>query len=173
MKQYLHNIHKNNNTTNHNNTNRINLYYRNQMQYNFRLDRQAITNIIKRHIKPIEKQKQIKLIIYYTKLKTSNLIVKNNTNSAKIHLNQSNVDYEFLCPFRECLSKNKNNSYISQCKNYLYIIYCIAIQPQRYLTYPLSENSAIKQHLIIKHNNNTNQFTSSYERKILTDNNYI
>ena len=54
------------------------------MHYNYKLDKQAITNIIKRHIKPIEKQ--IKLI-YYTRFKTSNLIVKNNTNSAKIHLN--------------------------------------------------------------------------------------
>ena len=41
------------------------------MYYNYKLDEKAITNIIKRHIKPIEKQKQIKLIIYYTKFKTS------------------------------------------------------------------------------------------------------
>ena len=40
------------------------------MQCNFKLDRQAITNAIKRHIKPIEKAKQIKLIIYFTKFKT-------------------------------------------------------------------------------------------------------
>ena len=57
------------------------------MHYNYKLDEQAITNVIKRHIKPIKKQKQIKFIIYYTKFKTSNLIVKNNTKSAKIHLN--------------------------------------------------------------------------------------
>ena len=80
---YLHNIHKNNNTTSNNNMNWINLYYRNQMHYNNKLGEQAITNLIKRHIKPTEKQKQIKLI-NYTKSKTSNLIVKNNTNSAKI-----------------------------------------------------------------------------------------
>ena len=54
------------------------------MHNNYKLDGQAITKIIKRHINPIEKQ--IKLIIYFTKFKTSNLIVKNNTNSAKIHL---------------------------------------------------------------------------------------
>ena len=59
------------------------------MHYNYKLDKQAITNIIKRHIKPIKKRKQIKLI-YYTKFKTSNLIVKNNTNSTKIHLNKTN-----------------------------------------------------------------------------------
>ena len=38
------------------------------------------------------------------------------------------------------------------------------------LTYHLSENSAIKQHLIIKHNNCTNQLTSSDVRKIFTGN---
>ena len=46
------------------------------MPYIYKLDEQAITNIIKRHIKPIDKQKQIKHI-YYIKFKTSNLIVKN------------------------------------------------------------------------------------------------
>ena len=56
IKLYLHNIHKNNNTTNTTNTNRINRYYRNQMHYNYKLDEQAITNTIKRHSKPIEKQ---------------------------------------------------------------------------------------------------------------------
>ena len=73
------------------------------MDYNYKLDEQAINNIIKRHIKPIDKQKQIKLTIYSTKFKTSNLIVKNNINSAKIHLNQTNVSYEFICPFRDWL----------------------------------------------------------------------
>ena len=62
------------------------------MHYNYKLDEQAITNIKKRHIKPTEKQKQIKLI-YYTKFKPSNLIGKNNTKSAKILLNQTNVVY--------------------------------------------------------------------------------
>ena len=37
----------------------------------------------------------------------------------------------------------------------------------------ISENSAIKQHLIIKHNNSTNQLTYSDVRKILTDNKII
>ena len=63
------------------------------MHYNYKLDDQAITNMIKRRIKPIKKQKPIRLIIYYTKFKGSNFIVKNNTNSAKIHLNQTNVVY--------------------------------------------------------------------------------
>ena len=88
IKLYLHNIYKNNNTTNNNNTNRINLYYRNKMHYNYKLNEQAITNIMKRCIKPIKKQKQIKLIVFYTKFETS---IKNKANSVKIHLNQTNV----------------------------------------------------------------------------------
>ena len=47
---------------NNNNTIRFNPYYRNQMHNNYKLDEQALTNIMKRHIKPIEKQKQMKLI---------------------------------------------------------------------------------------------------------------
>ena len=48
IKLYLQNIRKNNNTTNNNNTVRINLYHRNQIHYNYKLDEQATTNIIKR-----------------------------------------------------------------------------------------------------------------------------
>ena len=50
IKLYLQNINKNNNTTNNNNTNKINRYYRNQMHYNYKLNEQTITNIVKRLI---------------------------------------------------------------------------------------------------------------------------
>ena len=129
------------------------------MHYNNKLNKQAITNNI-RLIKPIEKQKQIKLIIYYTKFKTSNLIVKNDTNSAKILLKWTTAVYKCICPFRECLSKNKIDIYIGYT----------TITLSRRLTFRLSENSTIKQHLIRKQNNTTNQFTSSDLRKSLTDN---
>ena len=95
--------------------------------------------------------------------KTFNRKKKNNINSAKMHLNQNNVVYKFICPFRECLPKDKNNSHIGYTTTTL----------SRHLTYDLSENSAIKQHLIIKHKNSTNQLTSSDSRKILTDNTII
>ena len=104
------------------------------MHYNYKLDEQAITNTIERHIKPIENPRQIKLIICYTKFTTSNLIVKNNTNTVKIYLNQTNVVYKFICSFQECLPKNKNNSYIDDT----------TITLSRRLTNNLSENSAIK-----------------------------
>ena len=120
------------------------------MLYNYKLDKQAKTNIIKSHIKPIKNQKQIKLIIYYTKLKASNLIVKNNTNPAKIHLNQTDVVYIFICQFQECVPKNKNNYNIG---------YTTATISHR-RTDHLSKNSTIKQYLIIKHNHSTIQLTS-------------
>ena len=62
-----------------------------------------------------------------------------------------------MCPYRESFPKNKNNSYIDYITTTL----------TRRLTYHLSENTAIKQHLIIKHNNSTEQLTSSDVRKII------
>ena len=53
------------------------------MHKNYLVDEQIITNVIHRHTKPTEPQKQIKLIIYNTKFKTYNLIVKNYTNPPK------------------------------------------------------------------------------------------
>ena len=57
IKLYIQNINKNYNTTNNNITNRINLYYRNQMHCSYKLYEQTITNIIRRH-KPIENKKK-------------------------------------------------------------------------------------------------------------------
>ena len=53
-----------------------------------------------------EPQKQRKPIIYNTEFNSSNLIVKNNVNSFKIPLNQTNEVYKFTCPFRVCRSEN-------------------------------------------------------------------
>ena len=94
IKYNLYTIHQNNENINKNET--INLYYRNQMHKNYKLDEQAITNIIPRHIKPrhikpAEHLKQIKLILYYCTFKTSKLIINYYTNSPKSSLNQNIV----------------------------------------------------------------------------------
>ena len=81
-----------------------------------------------------------------------------NTKSAKILLDQTNIVYKSLCPYQEYLLKSKNNSYIGYTNTTLSCS----------LAYHFSENSTIKQHLIIKHNNSTNHLTSS-DVKILTD----
>ena len=75
-----------------------------------------------------------------------------------MHLNRTNV-YKFICAFQEGLPKNENNSYID------YITTTLSR-----LTNHLSENNTLKWHLIIKHNNSTNQLISSDVRKILIDN---
>ena len=90
------------------------------MHKNYELDKQVITNIICRHIKLTERQKQIKLIIYITEFEMSNLIVKNNTNSPKTFLNQINVVYKFSYPFQKCLSENNitANTFIGHKNNH-------------------------------------------------------
>ena len=123
-----------------------------------------ITNIIHWHIKHIEQQNQIKLIIYYTRFKTSNLIVKNNTNLPKTFLNKTNVVYKFTYPFQVCLSENKIfDTYIGHTMTTLSCC----------LTYHLSDVSAKKQHLMTKHNKDTDQLKSSDIRKILINNTKI
>ena len=69
---------------NNNKTNRINLYWKKQIHKNYKLDQQVRTHNLLRHIQPTKSQKQINFTIYNTKVKTSNLIVKNNTNTTKL-----------------------------------------------------------------------------------------
>ena len=62
--------------------------------------------------------------------------------------------------------------YLSLLSSTLYI-YIYIYTSSRHLTYQLSENRALKKHLIIKHNIITNQLTSSDVRKIFSDNRMI
>ena len=60
------------------------------MHKNYKVDKQVITNIIHRHIKTTKPQKQIKLIIDYTKFKHPTL---------SLRITQTNVAYKFTYPF--------------------------------------------------------------------------
>lgn len=51
--------------------------------------------IIKKYTAPVEEAKNIKLIIYYNKLKTANLISHNNNSLAKSKLYRTNIIYIF------------------------------------------------------------------------------
>ena len=57
----------------------IKLFYRNQMHYNYKSDERISILLIHRNIPPTDPNKEIKLIIYYNKFKTSNLVIKNNS----------------------------------------------------------------------------------------------
>ena len=129
------------------------------MHKNYKVDEQVITKIIYRHIKPTEPQKQIKLIIYYIKFKTSNLIVTIQTPPNP--LTQTNVVYKFTCSFRECFSEN-NITPITDVGLTTTTLSC-----------HLTNISAIKQHIMTKHNNGTEKLKSPDIRKILISNTKI
>ena len=60
----------------------IKLFYCNQMHYNYKSDEKILKTLIHRNILPTDPNKKIKLIIYYNKFKTSNLVIKNNSSSS-------------------------------------------------------------------------------------------
>ena len=98
----------------------------------------------------------IKLVIYYNKFKTSNLVIRNNSSPSIGVLQKTNVIYKFKCPLGDCISDN-NNIYVGLTSTTL----------SRRLTMHLSDTSSIAQHLK-KHSCPTTQL-----RKILTDNTTI
>ena len=80
--------------------------------------------------------KKIKLIIYYNKFKTSNLVIRNNSSPSFGVLQKNNVIYKFKCPLGDCISDN-NNIYVGLTSTTL----------SRRLTMHLSDTSSIAQHL--------------------------
>ena len=54
----------------------IKLCYCNQMHYNYKLDEKILKTLIHKNILPTDPNKKIKLVIYYNKFKTSNLVIK-------------------------------------------------------------------------------------------------
>ena len=63
-------------------TNIYQTFYRDQMHYNYKSDEKILKTLIHRNILPTDPNKKIKLIIYYNKFKTSNLVIKNNSPPA-------------------------------------------------------------------------------------------
>ena len=51
---------------------------------------------------------QIKVIIYYNKLRTSNLVITNNSFSYFGGFQRTKVIYQFKCSLGDCISDNKN-----------------------------------------------------------------
>ena len=49
--------------------------------------------------------KKIRLIIYYKKFKTSNIITSNNTSPSTELLDWTNFVYMFKCPLGNCLQR--------------------------------------------------------------------
>ena len=100
--------------------------------------------------------KKIKLIIYYNKFKSSNLVIKNNPSPSVGVLQKNNVIYQFKCPLGDCISEN----------NYIYVCLTSTTLSKR-LTMHLSNKIPIAQHLK-KHSCPTTEW-----QKILTENTKI
>ena len=122
------------------------------MHYNYKLDENILKTLIKGNILLTDRNKKIKLIIYYNKFKTSNLVINNNSSPSIRVLQKTNVIYQFRCTLRDCISEN-NSIYVGLTSTTL----------SRRLTMHLSGTSSIWQHLK-KHSHQTTEF-----RKILTE----
>ena len=104
----------------------------------FKSDEKILKTLIHRNILPTDPNKKIKLIIYYNKFKTSNLVIRNNspTSIGVLQKKKNNVIYQLKCPLEECISDN-NNIYVGLTSTIL----------SRRLTMHLSDRSSIAQHL--------------------------
>ena len=98
-----------NNILNHKQS--INLYYKKQFHSNYKIDKHILKNLIQKNVLPADPTKKVRLIIYYNKFKTSNLIISNNISPTTELLDTTNVVYMFKCRFGDCVSK-ENNTYV-------------------------------------------------------------
>ena len=89
----------------------INLYYKNQFHSNYKIDEYILKKSYPKKCLPTDPTKKVKLIIYYNKFKTSNLIISNNTSPSTELLDRTNVVYMFKCPLGDCVFK-ENSAYI-------------------------------------------------------------
>ena len=75
---------------------KIKIYYKNQMDGQYKKDEKVIKDIIKKNIKPTNgNKKKIDVVIYYKNLKTKNLIMKNNMTKTQDPLMTSLTVYKF------------------------------------------------------------------------------
>ena len=96
-------------------------------------------NIIRKNVKSVDHNKDIRTIIYYCNRKVNNIIMTNNLNRNEDPLAMSHVVYEIKCPVGGC--ELVNPSYIGQTRNN------IRIRLSQH-----KQNGAIIEHLALHHN---------------------
>ena len=116
------------------NSEKHDVYYRNQYCENYKTDERTLKSIIRENTACINDRDQLRLIIYYKSRTTKSLISKNNLSPALPDLKKSNLVYEFKCPVGEC--EHYENLYIGETTTSL----------SRRLTMHLGQG-AIQQHL--------------------------
>ena len=94
-------------------TETVRLFYKNQMNSAYKVDEKVIKKIIRDNVKCKSENSKVQFVIYYTNMKTKNLVMKNNLSGKKRELSRTNVIYEFTCPENECFHHPiQNNAYL-------------------------------------------------------------
>ena len=97
MKQFINKTDQHNIDNDLNHKQSINLYYKNQFHCNYKIDKHRLKkNIIQKNVLPTDPTKKDRLIIYYNKSKTSNLIISNNISPSTEFLDRTNVVYIYI-----------------------------------------------------------------------------
>ena len=120
------------------------------------MDEHILKNLIQKMFSLLFLPKKLRLIIYYNKFKTSNLIISNNPFPSTKLLDMTNIVYMFKCPLGDCVSK-ENNTYVGLATTTL----------SRRLTMHLNDSSSIALHL------KTHSIPKSKFQKILVENTTI
>ena len=120
------------------NKNNILVYYKNQMNGNYKKDEKILKDIINRNVKCVQSDNKLKIIIYYKNNKTSNLVIKNNTMPKPTPLETANVVYKFTCNIQHCKAEYVGHTRLSLEKR---------LQAHSY-------NGSIKNHYKESHNSN-------------------
>ena len=151
IKQFINKIGQHNidNTQNHKQS--INVYYKKPF-HNKKIDELILKKHYPKTVLPTDPTKKIRLIIYYNKFKTFNLIISNNSAPFTESLDMTTDIYMFKCPLGDC--SNKNNTYVGLTISTL----------SRRLTLHFNDCSSIAIHL------KSHSIPKSKFRKILVEN---
>ena len=77
------------------------------MHYSYKLDENIFKTLIKRNLLHTDpNKKKQKLIIYYYKFKTSNLVISNNSSPSIGVLQKTNIVYQFKYSLGDCIAEN-------------------------------------------------------------------
>ena len=77
----------------------IPVFYQAQMHKNYKIDEKVLNDIVQKNSKCNDPSQKLKVIFYYNNPRTSNLVMKNNLTTEYSPLNQTNVVYQFTCPY--------------------------------------------------------------------------
>lgn len=73
-------------------------------------DEFVLNKIIKKHVKPVDNNATIRLLIYYKNFRSRQLLIKNSPCTKTSPTQQSHLIYQFTCPHEDC--KLLKSSYI-------------------------------------------------------------